>query len=255
MGKKKTAIKKIIGGQRSVLRTIELRKSFGKMHAVRGVSFSMRTGEVVGLLGPNGAGKTTLFYMIVGFISPNHGKIYMNGANITNLPMYLRARRGISYLPQEPSIFRKLTVEQNIKAILETRADMDIDEKKKLLNSLLDDLGIRANRHKRAYYLSGGERRRTEIARALATDPRFLLLDEPFTGIDPKARSEIKDIIRNLGRRGIGVLITDHNERDTMDITDRSYIIYEGQIVVAGSRDEIMINEVARTLYLGDSYQ
>ncbi len=243
---------KISTRNKSILRVGKVHKRFGKKHAVKGVSFSMCTGEVVGLLGPNGAGKTTLFYMVVGFVRPDVGDIYLNGIEVTNMPMYRRAQSGLSYLPQEPSVFRKLTVEQNIWAVLEGRKDIPQEEKLFLKQSLLKELGIFEKRKQRAYTLSGGERRRTEIARAMATNPVFLLLDEPFTGIDPRARAEIKKIIVDLSRKGIGVLITDHNERDTMDITDRCFIIHEGNIVVSGSREELMYNEVARNLYLGD---
>ena len=231
-----------------------LSKSYGRKPVVRGVDFSMHEGEVVGFLGPNGAGKTTCFYMIVGFIKPNTGRILLNGADITRKPMFKRARLGISYLPQEASVFRKLTVEQNIWAILETRNDLTNDEQHEKLEELLGELGIAEKRHQRAYTLSGGERRRTEIARSLAIEPRFLLLDEPFAGIDPIAVYEIKQIVATLRARGIGVLITDHNVRDTLEITDRSYIIKDGEIVVAGSRDEVMANKLAREVYLGDSF-
>ncbi|KAK2141480.1 hypothetical protein LSH36_1091g00236 [Paralvinella palmiformis] len=214
----------------------------------------MKTGEVVGLLGPNGAGKTTLFYMIVGFVHPDGGNIFLDGEIITKTPMFRRAQAGIAYLPQEESVFRKLSVEQNIWAVLEARKDITGEEKIVLLNFLLQELGVTEKRKQKAYTLSGGERRRTEIARALAMNPRFLLLDEPFTGIDPKARFEIKNIISRLGKQGIGVLITDHNERDTMDITHRSNIIYAGEIVVSGSREELMNNELARKIYLGEEY-
>jgi len=233
----------------------ELHKSFGKKHAVKGVSFSMQEGEVVGFLGPNGAGKTTVFYMIVGFIHPNAGSIFLGGVDITAKPMYRRARLGISYLPQEPSVFRKLSVEQNIWAILETRRDLSEAEKKNRLEELLFELGIQDNRRQKAYTLSGGERRRTEIARSLAIAPKFLLLDEPFAGIDPIAVYEIKSIIQSLSRKGIGILLTDHNVRDTLEITERSYIIKDGEIVVAGSRDEVMQNEMARKVYLGEKFQ
>jgi len=215
----------------------ELTKSYGRKVVVRGVSFSMHEGEIVGFLGPNGAGKTTVFYMMVGFIRPNGGRIRMNGKDITRKPMYKRARAGISYLPQEASVFRKLTVEQNVWSVLETRR------------------GIASKRKQRAYTLSGGERRRTEIARSLAIRPRFLLLDEPFAGIDPIAVYEIKQIVADLSAKGIGILITDHNVRDTLEITSRSYIIKDGEIVVAGSREEVMQNELARKVYLGDSFQ
>ncbi len=232
-----------------------LKKSYGKKQAVRDVSFSMQQGEIVGFLGPNGAGKTTVFYIIVGFIRPNAGTIYLDGQELSRLPMYRRARLGVSYLPQEASIFRKLTVEKNIWAILETRSDLTKPEKLRLLDTLLEELGIADNRHQMAYTLSGGERRRTEIARALAIEPKFLLLDEPFAGIDPIAVYEIKTIVQQLSRRGIGVLVTDHNVRDTLEITNRSYIIKDGEIVVAGSREEVMDNALARKVYLGESFR
>jgi lipopolysaccharide export system ATP-binding protein len=236
--------------------TVEgLVKVFGKKQAVKDVSFSMRVGELVGLLGPNGAGKTTIFYMIVGFIKPNRGKIYLNGRSISGLPMYKRARLGISYLPQEPSVFRKLTVEQNIMAILETRKDMRLNDKKEKLEYLLQELGIKHLRKQKAYTLSGGERRRTEIARSLAIEPRFLLLDEPFAGIDPIAVYEIKRIAVELSKKGIGVLLTDHNVRDTLEITHRSYIINLGEIEVAGPKDELLQSEVARRIYLGAEFR
>jgi lipopolysaccharide export system ATP-binding protein len=193
--------------------------------------------------------------MIVGFIKPNRGKIYLNGRSISGLPMYKRARLGISYLPQEPSVFRKLTVEQNIMAILETRKDLKHAEKKEKLDSLLQELGIKHLRKQKAYTLSGGERRRTEIARSLAIEPQFLLLDEPFAGIDPIAVYEIKRIAADLSNKGIGVLITDHNVRDTLEITHRSYIINLGEIVVAGPKDELLESEVARRIYLGAEFR
>lgn len=232
-----------------------LTKSYGRKLVVRGVSFRMHEGEIVGFLGPNGAGKTTVFYMIVGFIRPNRGRIKMNDRDITRKPMYKRARAGISYLPQEASVFRKLTVEQNIWSILETRRDMNRRQRKETLEQLLEELGIQHKRKQRAYTLSGGERRRTEIARSLAIEPRFLLLDEPFAGIDPIAVYEIKQIVAALSGKGIGVLITDHNVRDTLEITNRSYIIKDGEIVVAGTREEVMRNEIAREVYLGDSFE
>ena len=240
---------------KSILRVEGLNKSFHKKQAVRDVSFSMAQGEVVGLLGPNGAGKTTSFYMIVGFYTPNSGGIYLDDRCITNLPMYKRARIGISYLPQEASVFRKLSVEQNIDAILETRKDLSRAERKEKLDSLLEEFGITANRKQPAYTLSGGERRRTEIARALAIEPKFLLLDEPFAGIDPIAVHDIKLIIRLLARQNIGVLITDHNVRDTLEITDRAYIINKGEIVEQGPRDAILESEIARKVYLGEEFR
>lgn len=236
------------------LRVEGLRKRFGRKEVVRGVDFSMTSGQVVSLLGPNGAGKTTLFYMIVGFIRPTAGDVFLNGEEISRAPMYRRARLGISYLPQEASVFRKMSVEQNIMAVLEPRRDLSRDERQARVDRLLDELGIAALRRQRAYTLSGGERRRTEIARALAIEPRFLLLDEPFAGIDPRARYEIKSIVGQLSDRGIGVLVTDHNERDTLAISDYSYLIHEGRIVVSGTRGEIMENATARSIYLGEDY-
>lgn len=239
----------------ATLEARSLRKSFGRKEVVRGVSFSMQNGEVVGFLGPNGAGKTTVFYMIVGFIRPNRGDVFLDNRRITREPMFRRARAGISYLPQEPSVFRKLTVEDNIMAILEMRRDLTRAEQRRQLEILLEELGIAQNRRQPAYTLSGGERRRTELARSLAIEPSFLLLDEPFAGIDPIAVFEIKQIIRSLSAKGIGVLVTDHNVRDTMEITHRSYIIKDGEIVVSGTREEITENEIARQVYLGESFR
>ena len=233
----------------------DLQKRYGRKLVVKGVSFDMHQSEVVGFLGPNGAGKTTVFYMIVGFIRPNSGRILVGGQAITDWPMYRRARLGISYLAQEPSVFRKLSVEDNVMAVLETRADLTRGQKRERLEFLLAELGIEAVARQKAYTLSGGERRRTEIARALAIEPKFLLLDEPFAGIDPIAVYEIKTIIQSLSRQGIGVLLTDHNVRDTLEITHRSYIIKDGEIVVAGSRDEVMRNELARKVYLGEEFR
>ena len=236
--------------------TIEgLKKVFGRKVAVNNVSFSMELGEVVGLLGPNGAGKTTIFYTIVGFIRPTDGNIYLDCENISSLPMYKRARAGIAYLPQEPSVFRKLTVEQNIWAILETRRDLSKGEKRKRLEELLDELGIGHLRKQKAFTLSGGERRRTEIARSLAIEPKFLLLDEPFAGIDPIAVHEIKRIIESLSEKNIGVLLTDHNVRDTLEITHRSYIINLGEIIVSGSRQDLIESPIAREIYLGHEFK
>lgn len=231
-----------------------LSKFYGRKQVVKGISFSMNNGSVTGLLGPNGAGKTTTFYMIVGFIRSNGGKILLNGENITALPMHKRSGLGLSYLPQESSIFRKLTVEDNIKLVIQTRADLNGQERKELLESLLEEFGVTKVRKQFGYTLSGGERRRTEIARALATNPKFLLLDEPFAGIDPKAVYEIKQIIRKLSEQGIGVLLTDHNVRDTLEITTCAYIINEGSILVSGSRDELIRNEMAREIYFGRDF-
>ena len=238
-----------------ILRVEGLNKYFRKKRAVCDVSFSMQSGEILGLLGPNGAGKTTTFYMVVGFYKPFSGNIYLNDLCITTLPMYKRARAGLSYLPQEASVFRKMTVEQNIWSILETRMDLTDAEKKKKLDLLIDEFGIASNRKQPAYTLSGGERRRTEIARSLAIEPKFLLLDEPFAGIDPIAVHDIKEIIRLLARQGIGILITDHNVRDTLEITDRACIINKGAIVEEGPRDYILESEVARQVYLGEEFR
>jgi len=202
----------------SILRVSSLYKAFGRKQVVNGIDFSMHTGEVLGLLGPNGSGKTTTFYMIVGFYKPTNGDVFLNDQRITGLPMYKRAQLGISYLPQEPSVFRKLTVEENIWSILETRKDLTKSEKRQRLEELIEEFAIGRIRKQQAYTLSGGERRRTEIARSLAIEPKFLLLDEPFAGIDPIAVADIKEIIRLLSRRGIGILITDHNVRDTLEI-------------------------------------
>jgi len=232
-----------------------LYKRFGKKEVVRGIDFSMQEGEILGLLGPNGAGKTTTFYMIVGFYPPSAGEVFLNEQCITKLPMYKRARLGISYLPQEPSVFRKLSVEKNIWAILESRQDLSHTEKKEHLENLLEEFNIAHLRKQSAYTLSGGERRRTEIARSLAIEPKFLLLDEPFAGIDPIAVADIKEMIQILANRGIGILITDHNVRDTLEITTRSIIISEGQIVSQGNKEEILESPLARKLYLGESFK
>jgi len=214
----------------------------------------MRSGEIVGLLGPNGAGKTTVFYIIVGFIKATSGSIYMNETDITRRPMYRRALEGISYLPQEASVFRKLSVENNIWAILETRKDLSTEEKKARLEELIQEFHLEPIRKRTAYPLSGGERRRTEIARSLAIDPKFLLLDEPFAGIDPIAVSEIKQLILKLADRGVGILITDHNVQHSLAITHRSYIIHLGEIVVHGDRESILANPLAREIYLGHDF-
>ena len=237
-----------------ILRVSSLFKQFGHKKVVRGVEFSMQIGEVLGLLGPNGAGKTTTFYMVVGFYKPTAGDVFLDDKCITNLPMYKRARLGISYLPQEPSVFRKFTVEENIWSILETRKDLTKQEKKERLESLIDEFAIERIRKQKAYTLSGGERRRTEIARSLAMEPKFLLLDEPFAGIDPIAVADIKSMISLLAKRGIGILITDHNVRDTLEITDRAIIINQGTIMTQGTKQEILSSDVAREIYLGKDF-
>jgi lipopolysaccharide export system ATP-binding protein len=238
-----------------VLSVVDLHKKFGRKEVVRGVNFSMHNGEVAGLLGPNGAGKTTIFYMIVGFYKPTLGTVILNGSDITEKPMFRRARLGVAYLPQEASIFRKLTVEQNILAILESRRDITKEQKKDRLEALLEEFGIARIRSQFGYTLSGGERRRTEIARALATEPKFLLLDEPFAGIDPIAVFEIKQIIRQLAEKGIGILITDHNVRDTLEITTEAFIIADGSIVARGGRETILADEMVREVYLGSEFK
>ncbi|MDR1468048.1 MAG: LPS export ABC transporter ATP-binding protein [Spirochaetaceae bacterium] len=232
-----------------------LKKNFGRKQVVKGVGFYIRGGDIAGLLGPNGAGKTTIFYMIVGFLRPTKGVVKLNHHEITVGPMYKRARLGIAYLPQEPSIFRKLTVEQNIYAVLETRRDLTKPEKIQKMEELIEDFGIDRIRKQAGYTLSGGERRRTEIARALAIEPKFLLLDEPFAGIDPIAVFDIKQIIRKLAGRGIGVLITDHNVRDTLEITNDAFIISDGIIVARGTRDMILDNQMVRDIYLGSDFK
>ena len=229
-------------------------KSFGTRQVVRGVSIYVRRGEAVGLLGPNGAGKTTVFYMITGLIKPDRGAIELDGHDVTRLPMYQRARLGIGYLPQEASIFRGLTVEQNIRAVLEV-VEPSRKKREAELNSLLDEFNITRLRKSPSIALSGGERRRVEIARALATRPNYMLLDEPFAGIDPIAVGDIQDLVRHLTNRGIGVLITDHNVRETLGLTDRAYIVYAGQILTEGSPEEIVNDPDVRRLYLGEEFR
>jgi len=230
-----------------------LQKSYKGRTVVNDVSFYLEQGEVVGLLGPNGAGKTTTFYMVVGLVAPEQGKIFLKNENITNYPMYIRARKGIGYLPQEPSAFRKLTVQENLLAILET-LDIPAYERKKRLELLLDELDIAHLRQNKAYTLSGGERRRLEITRALVSSPSFILLDEPFAGIDPKAILDIQKIIARLAEKNIGVLITDHNVRETLKSTDRAYIMTDGEIRFSGTPLELAFNEKAKELYLGEGF-
>ncbi|HPW01799.1 MAG TPA: LPS export ABC transporter ATP-binding protein [Rectinema sp.] len=239
----------------AILEVFNLRKSFGPVLAVSDVSFSMKEGEIIGLLGPNGAGKTTVFYIIAGFLKPNSGSVRLNGVIINNLPMYRRAILGISYLPQESSIFRRMTVEENILAVLEVRSGLSSAARKEKAYSLMDEFGIVHLAKQPAYTLSGGERRRTEIARALAVEPKFLLLDEPFTGIDPIAIREIKSLIHNLSNKRIGILLTDHNVRDTLAITSRAYIINKGTIVANGQPQSIIENPLVRETYLGHDFE
>ncbi|MBW7967459.1 LPS export ABC transporter ATP-binding protein [Bradyrhizobium sp. BR 10261] len=229
-------------------------KSFGSRQVVRGVSIYVRRGEAVGLLGPNGAGKTTVFYMITGLIKADRGAIELDGHDVTKLPMYQRARLGIGYLPQEASIFRGLTVEQNIRAVLEV-VEPSRKKREQQLDSLLDEFNITRLRKSPSIALSGGERRRVEIARALATRPNYMLLDEPFAGIDPIAVGDIQDLVRHLTNRGIGVLITDHNVRETLGLTDRAYIVYAGEILTEGTPDEIVADPDVRRLYLGEEFR
>ena len=236
-----------------VLRAEHLTKSYGGRRVVGGVTITVEPGQVVGLLGPNGAGKTTTFYMIVGLTRPDDGKVYLQGTDVTNLPMYQRARRGISYLPQEASVFRKLSVRDNLLAILETRP-LSAAERRERCAGLMDDLGIAHLADTKAYALSGGERRRVEIARALVNAPRFMLLDEPFAGIDPIAVIDIQEIITQLRNRGIGVLITDHNVRETLGICDRAYIVNEGRVLEEGAPEEIAASKKAREIYLGERF-
>jgi lipopolysaccharide export system ATP-binding protein len=236
------------------LEAIKLEKSYRGRKIVRGISLHVEHGEVVGLLGPNGAGKTTTFYMVVGLVRPDQGTVRLDGKDITKMPMYQRARNGIGYLPQEPSVFRKLTVGENLMAILETM-DLSGLERKERRDQLLNELGISHLSKNMAYTLSGGERRRVEIARALTLSPKFILLDEPFAGIDPLAVQDIQGIISLLKSKGIGVLITDHNVRETLAITDRAYIISEGEIIEAGNAAEIMASTRVRQFYLGEAFR
>ena len=237
-----------------VLSGVNLRKTYGDREVVKGISINVKRGEVVGLLGPNGAGKTPTFYMITGMIRPNEGIVKLNGTDITKMPMYKRARHGIGYLAQEPSVFTKLSVEDNLRLVLEMTS-LTKEEQAQKLEKLLDDFSITHIRKNKAFNLSGGERRRTEIARALVMEPNFILLDEPFSGIDPIAVEDIQQIIFGLKSRNIGVLITDHNVRETLSITDRSYLLYEGNILKSGSAREMTEDEEARRLYLGSKFK
>ena len=239
---------------RPVLAADGLMKSYGGRAVVNGVSLEIAAGEIVGLLGPNGAGKTTTFSMVVGLVRPDRGSVRLGERDLTDLPMYRRARSGISYLPQEPSVFRKMTVEQNLLAILET-LDLSPMERRQRADELVEDFGLGAVRSHRAYTLSGGERRRVEIARSLVLSPSFLLLDEPFAGIDPIAVLDIQAIARRLAESGIGVLVTDHNVRETLSIVDRAYIIHDGQILRAGTPQALSSDAVVKKIYLGEAFQ
>jgi len=237
-----------------LLRAENLQKTYGKRKVVKGVSLEVQQGEIVGLLGPNGAGKTTSFYMVVGFIKPNEGQVFLGEENITDLPMYKRARKGIGYLPQEPSVFRKLNVEDNIAAVLEMTS-LSKNQQSEKLEELIQEFGLEKVRRNQGDTLSGGERRRTEIARALATGPSFILLDEPFAGIDPIAVEDIQQIVEKLKQKKIGILITDHNVQETLSITDRAYLMFEGSILKAGTAEELAADPIVRKVYLGQNFE
>jgi lipopolysaccharide export system ATP-binding protein len=239
----------------SILKATNLAKAYKGRHVVRDVSISVGSGQIVGLLGPNGAGKTTCFYMIVGLIQADSGRISLDEVDLTSMPMHARAQHGVGYLPQDSSIFRTLTVAENIMAILETRKELDRNTRKEKLETLLAEFHITHIRDNKGMSLSGGERRRTEIARALAAEPRFILLDEPFAGVDPISVSDIKEIIRHLKQKGIGVLLTDHNVRETLDICEKAYIVSEGQIIAEGTSETILNNQKVRDVYLGHQFK
>lgn len=236
------------------LHTDEIKKSYRGRNVVKGVSVEVNQGEIVGLLGPNGAGKTTSFYMIVGLVKPDSGRVFVDQTEITNYPMYKRSQLGIGYLPQEVSVFRKLSVEDNIMAILEM-TDLNKEQRKERLETLLDEFSLNHVRKNPGNRLSGGEKRRTEIARALATDPKFLLLDEPFAGVDPIAVEDIQSIVSDLKKRNIGILITDHNVQETLSITDRAYLLFEGSILKSGTAEELAADEQVRRVYLGRNFE
>ena len=239
----------------AVLSAANLAKSYGGQEVVKDVSLTVSSGEIVGLLGPNGAGKTTCFYMIVGSIQHDSGKVSISGEEVTHLPVHERARRGIGYLPQEASVFRKLTVRENLQAILETRNQMTNQQRESLTDSLIEEFRIAHIQEQLDLSLSGGERRRVEIARALATNPDFILLDEPFAGVDPISVNDIKDIVRHLTDRGIGILITDHNVRETLDICDKAYIVNTGRIIAEGDAETILRDEKVKSVYLGQNFR
>ena len=240
--------------EKGVIRAQALAKHYDAKVAVQDVSLSLHAGEIVGLLGPNGAGKTTTFYMVVGLIPATHGRVFLDGRNVTGMPMWQRARNGVGYLPQEASIFRKLTVWENVMAVVET-LDLNERERRDRTAQQLTELGLEKLARQPAFTLSGGERRRLEIARALATNPRFLLMDEPFSGVDPISVAEVQSIIRKLKGRGIGILITDHNVRETLSIVDRAYLIHQGRVLVSGTPSEIVNNPESRRHYLGESFK
>ncbi len=238
----------------ATIRTEDLKKVYRGRAVVRSVSLDLRQGEIIGLLGPNGAGKTTTFYMVVGLTRPDAGRVLLESEDITSLPMYLRAQRGLSYLPQEPSIFRRLSVEENLRAVFETQS-LSHAEMERRIDQLISDFGLDKVRRSQGHQLSGGERRRVEIARALAIDPKFLLLDEPFAGIDPIAVLDIQAIIKHLQKMGLGILITDHNVRETLSITDRAYIINNGEILRSGTPMELAADPKVRKIYLGEDFR
>lgn len=237
-----------------ILKADNIVKIYGNRKVVKSISIEVKQGEIVGLLGPNGAGKTTSFYMVVGFVKPNSGNVFLDDEDITALPMYKRAKKGIGYLPQEASVFRKLSVEDNITAVLEM-CDLSAQEQKDKLESLIYEFGLEKVRKNQGDSLSGGERRRTEIARALASDPKFILLDEPFAGIDPIAVEDIQEIVSKLKEKQIGILITDHNVQETLSITDRAYLMFEGNILKAGTAEELAADEMVRKVYLGQNFE
>lgn len=237
-----------------ILRAENIKKKYGKRAVVKGVSIEVKQGEIVGLLGPNGAGKTTSFYMIVGLVQPNEGKIYLDDKDITSYPMYKRAQMGVGYLPQEVSVFRKLSVEDNIATILEMMP-LSKEEQKEQLENLISEFGLQHVRKNLGHDLSGGEKRRTEIARALASNPNFILLDEPFAGVDPIAVEDIQSIVAKLKDKNIGILITDHNVQETLSITDRAYLLFEGSILKAGTAEELAADEQVRRVYLGKNFE
>jgi lipopolysaccharide export system ATP-binding protein len=240
--------------EKGVIRAQALAKHYDAKVAVQDVSLTLQAGEIVGLLGPNGAGKTTTFYMVVGLIPATHGRVFLDGRNVTGMPMWQRARSGVGYLPQEASVFRKLTVWENVMAVVET-LDLNERERRDRTAQQLTELGLEKLARQPAFTLSGGERRRLEIARALATKPRFLLMDEPFSGVDPISVAEVQSIIRKLKERGIGILITDHNVRETLSIVDRAYLIHQGRVLVSGTPAEIVNNPESRRHYLGESFK